>query len=68
MDYQDVGWDLAMGEDSEILEEVCGWVTQVAKVPVWAKLTPNVTRIEDPTRAASVVLRQVRMPLRSSCW
>ena len=58
----------AMGEDSEILEEVCGWVTQVAKVPVWAKLTPNVTRIEDPTRAASVVLRQVRMPLSSSCW
>jgi len=52
MDYQDVGWDLAMGEDSEILEEVCGWVTQVAKVPVWAKLTPNVTHIEDPTRAA----------------
>src|SRR5436190_23089666 len=23
-----------------------------AKVPVWAKLTPNVTHIEDPTRAA----------------
>jgi dihydropyrimidine dehydrogenase (NADP+)/dihydropyrimidine dehydrogenase (NAD+) subunit PreA len=24
----------------------------VAKVPVWAKMTPNVTHIEDPTRAA----------------
>jgi dihydropyrimidine dehydrogenase (NADP+)/dihydropyrimidine dehydrogenase (NAD+) subunit PreA len=24
----------------------------VAKVPVWAKMTPNVTYIEDPTRAA----------------
>jgi dihydropyrimidine dehydrogenase (NADP+)/dihydropyrimidine dehydrogenase (NAD+) subunit PreA len=42
----------AMGENPEILEEVSGWVKAVAKVPVWAKLTPNVTHIEDPTRAA----------------
>lgn len=42
----------AMGENSDILEEVCGWVMEVAKKPVWAKLTPNVTHIEDPTRAS----------------
>ena len=42
----------AMGEDPAILEEVCGWVMSAAKKPVWAKLTPNVTHIEDPTRAA----------------
>lgn len=42
----------AMGEHPEILAEVCGWVMQVAKVPVWAKMTPNVTRIEDPSRVA----------------
>ena len=42
----------AMGEDPELMEEVCGWVMEVAKVPVWAKLTPNVTHIEDPARAA----------------
>src|SRR5437868_7266656 len=42
----------AMGENPDILEEVCGWVTEVAKKPVWAKLTPNVTHIEDPTRAS----------------
>ena len=42
----------AMGENPEILEEVSGWVNEVATVPVWAKLTPNVTHIEDPTRAA----------------
>jgi dihydropyrimidine dehydrogenase (NADP+)/dihydropyrimidine dehydrogenase (NAD+) subunit PreA len=42
----------AMGENCDILEEVCGWVMEAAKRPVWAKLTPNVTRIEDPTRAA----------------
>ena len=32
--------------------EVCGWVMEVAKKPVWAKMTPNVTHIEDPTRAS----------------
>src|SRR5438552_7509912 len=42
----------AMGESPEILEEVCGWVKSAAKKPVWAKMTPNVTHIEDPTRAA----------------
>ena len=42
----------AMGENPEILEEVCRWVMSAAKVPVWAKMTPNVTHIEDPTRAA----------------
>ncbi len=42
----------AMGQDPAILEEVCGWVMAAAKKPVWAKMTPNVTRIEDPTRAA----------------
>src|SRR5882757_469423 len=42
----------AMGQSPEILEEVCGWVIGAAKKPVWAKMTPNVTHIEDPTRAA----------------
>jgi dihydroorotate dehydrogenase subfamily 1 len=42
----------AMGQDPEVLEEVVGWVMGAAKKPVWAKMTPNVTHIEDPTRAA----------------
>jgi dihydropyrimidine dehydrogenase (NADP+)/dihydropyrimidine dehydrogenase (NAD+) subunit PreA len=42
----------AMGENPEILEEVCGWVMSAARVPVWAKMTPNVTHVEDPSRAA----------------
>jgi dihydropyrimidine dehydrogenase (NADP+)/dihydropyrimidine dehydrogenase (NAD+) subunit PreA len=42
----------AMGQDCAIMEEVCGWVMGAAKVPVWAKLTPNVTHIEDGCRAA----------------
>lgn len=42
----------AMGQDCDILEEVCGWVNNAANVPVWAKMTPNITHIEDPARAA----------------
>jgi len=42
----------AMGQDPAILEEVCGWVMGVSKIPVWAKMTPNVTHIEEPTAAA----------------
>src|SRR2546423_15533304 len=42
----------AMGENPEILQEVCSWVMSAARVPVWAKMTPNVTHIEDPSRAA----------------
>jgi dihydropyrimidine dehydrogenase (NADP+)/dihydropyrimidine dehydrogenase (NAD+) subunit PreA len=42
----------AMGQDCAIMEEVCGWVMSAAKVPVWAKLTPNVTHIQDGCAAA----------------
>lgn len=42
----------AMGENPEILKEVCSWVMSAAKIPVWAKMTPNVTHIEDPVRAS----------------
>lgn len=42
----------AMGENPEIVQEVCGWVMAAARKPVWAKMTPNVTRITEPSRAA----------------
>jgi dihydropyrimidine dehydrogenase (NADP+)/dihydropyrimidine dehydrogenase (NAD+) subunit PreA len=42
----------AMGQDCAIMEEVCRWVMGAAKVPVWAKLTPNVTHIQDGCDAA----------------
>jgi dihydroorotate dehydrogenase len=42
----------AMGQDPEILREVCGWVMSAARKPVWAKMTPNITHIEEPARAA----------------
>ena len=46
------GMGMAMGGNPDVVEEVCGWVTQVAKVPVWAKMTPNVTDITVPAARA----------------
>src|SRR5262245_52035556 len=43
---------MAMGEDPSICEEVVGWVKQVARIPVWAKLTPNVGNPVLPAGAA----------------
>jgi dihydroorotate dehydrogenase subfamily 1 len=42
----------AMGQSPDIVREVVGWVTEVAKIPVWAKMTPNVTDITLPAQAA----------------
>ena len=42
----------AMGQSNEIMNEVCGWVMKAAKIPVWAKLTPNVTSIAAGAEAA----------------
>ncbi len=42
----------AMGQNPEILEEVCTWVKAATALPVWAKMTPNITHIEAPGRAA----------------
>lgn len=42
----------AMGQDCAIMEEVCQWVMGVSKIPVWAKLTPNVTHIDETALAA----------------
>ena len=45
---------MAMGENPDIVEEVVGWVKGVAKIPVWAKMTPNVG---NPTVPAASALR-----------
>jgi dihydropyrimidine dehydrogenase (NADP+) len=36
---------MAMGQDCSVLGEVCGWINAKATVPVWAKMTPNITDI-----------------------
>ncbi len=43
---------MAMGENPDLVAEVCGWVKEVAKIPVWAKMTPNVSHIVEPAAAA----------------
>ncbi|GAB2292697.1 Dihydropyrimidine dehydrogenase [NADP(+)] [Dionaea muscipula] len=42
----------AVGQDCVLLEEVCGWINAKSTVPVWAKMTPNITDITQPTRVA----------------
>ncbi|NVB38484.1 NAD-dependent dihydropyrimidine dehydrogenase subunit PreA [Pseudenhygromyxa sp. WMMC2535] len=42
----------AMGADPEIVREVVGWVKSVAKIPVWAKMTPNVGDVAASPKAA----------------
>ena len=41
-----------MGEHPDLTEEVTGWVTEVSNIPVWAKMTPNITNIKEPSLAA----------------
>jgi dihydroorotate dehydrogenase subfamily 1 len=41
-----------MGEDPAIVREVVKWVTDVAEVPVWAKMTPNVGDVKAAPMAA----------------
>src|SRR5687768_16142015 len=41
-----------MGEHPDLTEEVTSWVTEVSKIPVWAKMTPNITNIREPAMAA----------------
>ncbi|MGZ6142016.1 MAG: NAD-dependent dihydropyrimidine dehydrogenase subunit PreA [Myxococcales bacterium] len=43
---------MAMGENPELVREVCGWVKEVATIPVWAKMTPNVGHVTEPAGAA----------------
>jgi len=42
----------AVGQDPDLVARTCAWVMEFARVPVWAKLTPNITRIDEPGRAA----------------
>jgi dihydropyrimidine dehydrogenase (NADP+) len=43
---------MAMGENPDIVREVTEWVMSVAKIPVWAKMTPNITDITVPAKSA----------------
>jgi dihydropyrimidine dehydrogenase (NAD+) subunit PreA len=46
------GMGAAVGQVPEYCEQITGWVMQVAKIPVIVKLTPNISDIRMPARAA----------------
>src|ERR1700686_4648985 len=46
------GMGSAVGQVPEYCEQITGWVMQVAKIPVIVKLTPNISNIVMPPRAA----------------
>jgi len=46
------GMGLACGQDPDMVRNICGWVKEVSRMPVFAKLTPNVTNIVQIARAA----------------
>ncbi|KAF6144649.1 hypothetical protein GIB67_006141 [Kingdonia uniflora] len=42
----------AVGQDCALLEEVSEWINAKATIPVWSKMTPNITDITEPARVA----------------
>lgn len=51
--HPETGMGAAMGQNPMMVEAVTGWVKKAAgNVPVWSKLTPNITDVRVPARAA----------------
>ena len=46
------GMGAAMGQDPTRVQTVTEWATEVVDIPVWAKMTPNITDIRIPAKAA----------------
>lgn len=46
------GMGSAVGQNPNTLATITAWVMEVAKVPVIVKLTPNITDVTEPARAA----------------
>ncbi|KAL7639399.1 UNVERIFIED_CONTAM: hypothetical protein RMT77_009900 [Armadillidium vulgare] len=46
------GMGLACGQDPELVRNICRWVVSATSIPVFAKLTPNVTNIVAIAKAA----------------
>ncbi|WP_324676999.1 NAD-dependent dihydropyrimidine dehydrogenase subunit PreA [Hymenobacter sp. GOD-10R] len=46
------GMGSAVGQEPEVLRTIVEWVMEVAQIPVIVKLTPNISDITEPARAA----------------
>lgn len=47
------GLGMAIGTNASLSAEITGWVKEAAKIPVFVKLTPNVTAITEIARAVA---------------
>jgi dihydropyrimidine dehydrogenase (NAD+) subunit PreA len=47
------GMGSAVGQDPELIEQVTSWAVAASSIPVFVKLTPNVTSIKHMARAAA---------------
>ena len=48
------GMGSAVGQEPKVLQTIVEWVQEVATIPVIVKLTPNISDITDPAKAAQV--------------
>jgi len=48
------GMGSAVGQNPEVIKTIAGWCKEVAKIPVIVKLTPNITDVAMPGRAAKI--------------
>jgi len=46
------GMGMACGQSTDMVRDICSWVKEVTSIPVFAKMTPNVTDIVSIARAA----------------
>lgn len=46
------GMGSAVGQNPDVIEVIVGWVMEAAEIPVIVKLTPNITSVVHPGRAA----------------
>eukprot|EP01065_Artemidia_motanka_P041297 TRINITY_DN5330_c2_g2_i1.p1 TRINITY_DN5330_c2_g2~~TRINITY_DN5330_c2_g2_i1.p1 ORF type:complete len:1049 (+),score=337.60 TRINITY_DN5330_c2_g2_i1:92-3238(+) len=46
------GMGLACGQKPDLVRDICGWVREVARIPFFAKMTPNITDVTTIAAAA----------------
>ena len=62
------GMGAAVGQVPEYCERITGWVKRAARIPIIVKLTPNITDIVGPARAAVATYMWVCLrPFLSTC-
>ena len=50
--HPETGMGAFMGQNPDIVREVTGWVKEATDLPIWAKMTPDISDIAAPAKAA----------------